>query len=56
MQIPNRQVYKMIEKLEYIAYHPTIDEQARDNAKSIIDYLSTNFKSKPNYARHKTLH
>ena len=53
MQIPNRQIYKMIEKLEYIAYHPGLDEQGRHHAQSMIEYLQTNFKSKPNYTRNK---
>lgn len=53
MQIPNGTVYKMIEKLEYIAHHPGLDEQGRHYAESMIEYLQTNFKSKPSYVRDK---
>lgn len=53
MQIPNKTVYKMMEQLEYIMYHPGLDEQGRSYAESMYEYLQTNFKSKPNYVRNK---
>lgn len=53
MQIPNRRVHKMMEQLEYISHLPGLDEQARQYAESMHEYLLTNFKSKPNYVRNK---
>lgn len=54
LQIPNRTVYKIIEKLEYISNHPGADETTVEYAESIVEYLKTNFKSKPNYVKNKS--